>query len=118
MNRSKLIAGRIVQGLDQLASALKKGEKLSEQFTCRKVVLDLHPIPYSPKAVKATRKLLRTSQAVFAQFLGVKPATVQSWEQGRQIPGDMACRFLDEIQRNPEYWRARLRESIKVKTGC
>ncbi len=27
----------------------------------------------------------------------------------------MACRFMDEIQRNPEFWRKRLLDSAKVK---
>lgn len=118
INRSKHITSKIVRGFNELADALAKGEKISEKFTCRKVVLDLRPVPYNPQAVKATRKLLRASQVVFAQFLGVKPSTVRSWEQGRQLPSDMACRFMDEIQHNPEYYRKRLRESVRVKEGC
>jgi putative transcriptional regulator len=118
MNRSKIVTDRIVSGLSELAAALAKNEKISAQFRCRKVVLDLHPMPYSPKAVKAARKLLGASQTMFAQFLGVKTTTVQSWEQGRQSPSDMACRFLDEIQLKPDYFRERFRSSIKVKEYC
>src|SRR5262245_25342609 len=108
--QAKGVADKIVRGLSELANALEKNESLAEQFTCRKVTLDLKPIPYNPKAVKATRNLLRVSQAVFAQFLGIKASTVRSWEQGRQSPSPMACRLLDEIQRDPEYWRKRLRD--------
>lgn len=113
--RSKYIADKIVRGFKELSTALANGEKVTEKFTCRKIILDLRPMPYSPKTVKATRRLLRVSQPVFAQFLGVKPSTVRSWEQGRQAPGDMACRFMDEIQRDPDYWRQRLSQAILVK---
>jgi len=116
--RSKKITDKIVRSFDQLAAALARGDKLAEVFTCRKIMLDLKPLKYNPATVKATRKLLRVSQAVFAQFLGVKPATIRSWEQGRQEPSDMACRFMDEIQRDPDYWRNRLRDAIQVRVGC
>ena len=114
--RSKEITTKIVQSLSELTDALANGSPIGEKFTCRRVMLDLVPIPYNPATVKATRRLLRVSQAVFALFLGVKVSTVQGWEQGKQPPGDMACRFMDEIQCNPEYWRDRLRDSIRIKT--
>jgi putative transcriptional regulator len=106
----------IIEGLKEFTEALEGGSPILEKFTCRKVTLDLQPIPYNPETVKATRSLLAASQALFAQFLGVSVKTVRGWEQGRLRTGTMACRFMDEIQRNPEYWRTRLRESIKVKT--
>ena len=118
MSKNRILANKMMKGLRDSASALQKGEKITEKFTCRKVTLDLHPIPYNPKQVKATRRLLHCSQAVFAQFLGVKVSAVQSWEQGRQTPSDMACRFMDEIQRDAPYWRKRLRQAVRVKQSC
>jgi putative transcriptional regulator len=115
--RSNEITGKIVQSLSELASALATGESIGHKFTCRRITLDLEPIPYNPLTVKATRQLLRVSQAVFAMFLGVKISTVQGWEQGKQAPSDMACRFMDEIQRDPDHWRQRLRNLIKIKTA-
>lgn len=115
VRKSHRIANKIVKGFKELSKALSEDAPIAEQFTCRKVILDLQLIPYPPKAVKATRQLLRVSQPVFAHFLGVSPAAVKSWEQGRQQPPDIACRFMDEIQRNPEYWRDRLKDSIRVK---
>jgi putative transcriptional regulator len=109
------VASKIVKGFRELSKALAEDAPIAEKFTCRKVTLDLELIPYPAKAVKATRQLLRVSQPVFAHFLGVSPGTIKSWEQGRQQPPDIACRFMDEIQRNPEYWRKRLRDSIRVK---
>jgi putative transcriptional regulator len=116
--RAKLVAEKIVRGLAELADALENDESLAKKFTCRKVILDLKPIPYSPKTVKSTRKLLRCSQAVFAHFLGVSPATVQAWEQGRYVPENPTCRLMDEIQRDPEYWRNRLHSCLRVKQPC
>ncbi|MBI3464059.1 MAG: hypothetical protein HY000_13535 [Planctomycetes bacterium] len=77
--------------------------------------LKLEPSKYSAEMVRATRQLLQASQAVFARFLGVSVKTVRSWEQGINAPKDVAARFLDEIRRNPDYWRSRIRESIVVK---
>ena len=106
---------RIVKRLAGFVDALQADEKISERFTCRTVVLNLEPTAYGPKGVVAIRKLLGASQAVFAKFLGTSIKTVRAWEQGINPPKEMACRFMDEIQRNPEYWRNRLRESVVVK---
>jgi putative transcriptional regulator len=114
MNNS--VGKKIIEGLREFTEAPEGGEKIAEKFTCRKVTLDLLPVPYGPKDVVATRKLLGVSQGVFAQFLGVSVKTVRAWEQGK-TPGDMACRFMDEIRRNPGYWQMRLRESIRVKNA-
>lgn len=105
----------LLEGLEGLVSDLKGDAPLPDKYTCRRLVLDLERQAYGPKEVVATRVLLNASQALFAQFLGVSPKTVRSWEQGK-TPSDMACRFMDEIQRNPEYWRERLRQAAKVKT--
>jgi len=37
---------------------------------------------------------------------------VRAWEQGENIPIDIAKRFMDEIRHDPDYWRARLREIV------
>lgn len=108
---------RIIQGLQRFADALESGEDVTETFTCRKIVLDLEPTSYSPELVKKTRKMLGMSQAMFAQFLGASRQAVQKWEQGRGKPEPVACRFMDEIRRNPEYWRNRFLELAKPKTA-
>jgi putative transcriptional regulator len=104
----------LLKGLQDFAAALESDGPLPKQYTSRRVVLDLAPHAYSPAEVRATRSLLQASQALFAQFLGVSIKTIQSWEGGKP-PSDMAARFMDEIRRNPEYWRGRLRQSAKVK---
>jgi putative transcriptional regulator len=101
--------------LKGFAEALQRGDKITERFTCRKIILDLKPTPYNPALVKKTREILGVSQALFAHFLGVSVKTVHSWEQGSNTPNDMACRFMDEIRRDPGYWQGRLREAMVAK---
>lgn len=111
------IADEIVQGLTAFAVALKKEDDIGERFTCHKFVLDLRPESYNPGKVKATREALRVSQALFAKFLGVSVKTVSHWEQGLSEPNKMACRFMDEIRRDPAYYLKRLKEATRPKTG-
>ncbi|MEX0866706.1 MAG: hypothetical protein WD030_05065 [Pirellulales bacterium] len=112
------VSTRILSGLKSFAETLENNEPISEKFNCRNVMLDLQPPEFGPEHVKATRELLGASQGIFAQFIGVKVSALQKWEQGRQEPGAIACRFLDEIERNPTYWRKRLKDSIKLKEAC
>lgn len=112
------VGERITSRLKGLVRALEDDAvSIPDQFTCKTVTLDLETGTFDSEGVLATRRLLGASQAIFAQFLGVSANTVRSWEQGTKTPMDMACRFLDEIRRNPEYWRARLRESVRVRGG-
>ena len=108
---------KITQGLEQFADALEKGEDVTERFTCRKVVLNLEPAQYGPELVKEARSKLGLSQALFAQFLGVSASSVQAWERGEKTPKDIACRFMDEIRRDPNYWKKRFLEIAEPRTA-
>jgi putative transcriptional regulator len=107
---------RVIDSLTDFAEALESGEDIPKKFSCRKVVLDLSPTPYSAELVVETRKVLQASQAVFARFLGVATRTVSSWEQGIREPDKLACRFMDEIRNDPEHWKNRLKELIRPKS--
>ncbi|MCI0638752.1 MAG: hypothetical protein L0Y72_03170 [Gemmataceae bacterium] len=115
-NRRISIGATIVQRLRHFADALKKDKvAVSQKFTCRTIRLELTPAAYNPALVKSTRNVLKASQSVFAAFLGVSAQTVKAWEQGENKPSEMACRFMDEIRHNPEYWFNRLTQAIVVK---
>lgn len=103
------VGSRIVRGLTQVRDTLQAGQNLEERFTVRTIALELRPRPYDAAAVRAVRGALGTSQAVFGQILGVGPNTIAAWEQGVRVPSPMACRFLDEIRRDLDAWRSRLR---------
>jgi putative transcriptional regulator len=107
---------RIVQGLERFADALESGEDIATRFTCRKVVLNLEPTEYTPALVKDARVKLGVSQPLFAQFLGVSAGAVQAWERGEKAPKNIACRFMDEIRRNPTYWRERFLEMAEPRS--
>lgn len=106
---------RIIDGLQSLVDALRNGEEVEKRFSCRKIELDMKATSYNANKVKSTRGKLGLSQALFAKFLGVSEATVRAWEGGRKEPSDIACRFMDEIRYNPEYWRDRFVSQAKVK---
>ncbi len=108
---------KIIRGLESFADALESGEDLTKRFTCRKVVLNLEPTPYTPELVKETREVLGLSQALFAQFLGVSAGTIQAWERGEKPPRNVACRLMDEIRRDPDYWRKRFLELAEEKAA-
>ncbi len=105
------VASRIVSRLTAFTNALESDVAVSEKFTVRKIRLNLEPTAYNPAAVRKTRAVLKLSQPLFAKFLGVAVQTVRAWEQGDNIPSDMACRFLDEINANPAYWQNRLQSA-------
>jgi len=111
----KTVASRIIRGLKEFSEALQNDESIADKFTCRKVTLALKTKAHDATSVKATRQLLKASQGVFAEFLGVRVSTLQSWEQGRQSPPGIACRFLDEIHQDPSYWRKRLGTLVRSK---
>jgi DNA-binding transcriptional regulator YiaG len=111
MNKPRL-GERLIRGLTEIRNTVKQGKPLSSQFTCRTVRLDLRPHDHDADSIKRTRLHIGVSQAVFAQILGVSVDTVASWEQGINVPNPMACRFLDEINRDKKHWLRVLRESL------
>ncbi len=109
------VGARIIDRLTGFRDALRSGQKMGDRFTYRKVVLDLEPARYGPEQVKDTRALLNASQTLFAKFLGVSASTVRSWEHGINEPSAMACRFMDEIRRDPQHWLERLKSAVVCK---
>ena len=109
------VGAQIIQGLEEFVESLQKKEPIRDKYTCRTIILDLKPSAYNPTRVRRTRDILGASQALFAKFLGVSASTVRSWERGGNSPSEMACRFMDEIRRDPQHWLDRLRQAAKVK---
>jgi putative transcriptional regulator len=60
------------------------------------------PTPLAPAQIAGLRERLNLSQAVFAAFLGVRPASVMSWEYGRRTPSGPVRRLLEIATRHPE----------------
>lgn len=56
----------------------------------------------SAEDIKAIRKKLGFTQAVFAAVIGVSTKTVEAWETGTNQPIDPARRMISLIQFDPE----------------
>jgi putative transcriptional regulator len=117
MKKNPTIAEDLISGFTGLADALEAGDDVGKTFNCYQKQLDLRPQMYSPERVKVTRQQLGASQTVFARFLGVSAKSVSQWERGVSRPSSTACRFMDEIRRNPVYYVKRLGESMVPKAG-
>ena len=59
-------------------------------------------IRFDPLEVKAIRKKFHVSQTQFAYIIGVSPATLKNWEQGRTYPEGAARVLLKVAAKRPE----------------
>jgi putative transcriptional regulator len=84
-------------------------------ITTRDVELTISVREFGPDDVRRVRQLLGLSQPLFARFLGVGLSTLTNWEHGRKPTSPIARRFLHEIERAPDHWRARLRQMVSVR---
>ena len=75
----------------------------SRSSTVRTYQIDVTLPILGPVEVRSIRESLGLSQALFADFLGVAPTTVRSWEQGQREPSALARRFLGEIRDDPAH---------------
>ncbi len=56
---------------------------------------------FRPEDVRAIRRRLGQSQVEFALLIGVSPATLRNWEQGRRTPDGPARALLRVAAANP-----------------
>jgi putative transcriptional regulator len=56
---------------------------------------------FKPQDIKAIRRRLGKSQVEFALLIGVSPATLRNWEQGRRTPDGPARALLKVAAANP-----------------
>jgi DNA-binding transcriptional regulator YiaG len=104
--KQKTVAERIAEGMGELVEAMRTGKPLHELFTVRTVEIP-DPAVYDARAVRATRRRLSVSQAIFARLLGVSVELVEHWEQGLSVPRPVVRRLLDEVNRDPDGFRER-----------
>lgn len=90
----------VIESLTEFIEAAQRGEPM----TARTVKVELQRREYAPHDIKALRKSLNVSQAVFAKLVGVSLKLVQAWESGANKPSELACNLLDEIGADPAGW--------------
>lgn len=87
----------IITGLNE-AVDYEKGK-----ISAKKTTLRIEPLPdISAEDIKAIRKKLGFTQAVFAAVIGVSTKTVEAWETGTNQPIGPARRMISLIQFDPE----------------
>ncbi len=65
------------------------------------VTFKIEPVKkYSNKDIKRIRNKAGMTQAVFANYMGVSPKTVEAWELGRTHPTGPAYRLISILSEN------------------
>jgi putative transcriptional regulator len=115
-HESTPLGRRLIANMEKLINTAKAGgmAAVEKKFTVRRVRRGAFPKPGLRAAdIVAIRHRLGLSQALFADLLGAAVNTIQAWEQGTNTPSGIASRFLAEIQRDPDYWKARIAEAVR-----
>src|SRR4051812_5145261 len=103
----QLLGQRLIESMQEAVDAAASGQWDRLKSSVPKMLL--RPADYSPKDVRDVRRLLGLEVGVFAAFLGVTPTAVLAWERrGGKSPPATVCRLMDEVRRDPDYWRDRL----------
>lgn len=102
MAQHSKLGKKLIRSLTQAVAAMESGQR--DKLTIRTAVLPPPPHDYTAADIQVTRRKLGVSQGVFAKIMGVSLILAQSWEQGTRKPSTMACRLLDEINRDLGRW--------------
>lgn len=87
----------LAEGFDALEA--EKQNKL----TLRRHAVRCQPVErLSSIELVSTRKQLKMSQGVFAQYLRIPVKTLQNWEQGRGVPNDQAALLIRMVAKYPD----------------
>ncbi len=105
LTHGKTVAAAMEMGEEAIATWLSGLRLLRREIPtpprhARRIVIDKAP-NYDAAAVRAIRKRLALSQAVFADALNVSTSTVRSWEQGQRVPDGPSRRLLEVADREP-----------------
>jgi len=100
VTKKERLGDMLMEGVRELEAILASGRHPRDVLTVRTVAV-IDAWDFNAKGLKALRKSLRMSTAVFAGVIGVSPKLVEQWESGRRKPSAMACRLLDILKRDP-----------------
>ena len=82
---------------DELVTSVKEGGMI-----LRGEAAPSRTFAVTPANITKTRKNLGLSQPEFAALMGISPATLKNWEQGRRKPEGPARVLLQVAAANPE----------------
>lgn len=96
--RTKKLDKQINEAILETAEGLYDAGVINAMTMREYNALCLPPIKeLSAKEIKKIRLKEKVSQAVFAKFLNISPATVRSWEQGENHPQGCSLMLLNLI---------------------
>jgi len=79
------------------------GKQRKGKITLRTAEVEAKPQPdVSVAELRAIRKRLNLSRAVFAHYLRTNPRTLEGWEQGRAKPNAQAALLIHLVDRYPD----------------
>ncbi len=96
----ELNADELIQALTDVRDHVTGRRKITMRTTT--VALPARVERIRPQEVRAIRRRLKVSQAVFARLLNVPVVTEASWEVGRRNPSGAALRLLQIAKKEPE----------------
>lgn len=92
---------RLLDELLEGVAAMRAGR--SGKMTLRThVVEELPPLAVTGSRIRATRRKLGLSRAVFARRLRVSTRTLENWEQGRSEPNAQAAALILMVRVFPD----------------
>ncbi len=95
-----LNANELIQALTDVRDHVTRRRTITMRTTT--VALPPRVESILPQEVRAIRRKLKVSQAVFARLLNVPVVTEASWEVGRRNPSGAALRLLQIAKREPQ----------------
>ncbi|MEI6150469.1 MAG: transcriptional regulator [bacterium] len=95
-----LNADELIQALTDVRDHVAGQRKITMRTTT--VALPSRVESIMPEEVRAIRRKMKVSQAVFARLLNVPVVTEASWEVGRRHPSGAALRLLQIAKEAPE----------------
>lgn len=87
----------------EIVSGFKAALRHSRGEKVKGFTQHLRLAPVTQKEVKEVRKLTHTTQAAFAETIGVSVRLVQAWEQGWRKPEPLPSKIIRVIKKHPEF---------------
>ncbi|HEY6358608.1 MAG TPA: helix-turn-helix domain-containing protein [Vicinamibacterales bacterium] len=91
------VFGELMEGVRAMG-AHRRGEVTMRSRQIRPLALPV----VDERVIRTTRERLHMSRAAFAYRLGVRPRTLERWEQGRGKPNDQAAALILLVRRYPD----------------
>ena len=93
---------------DKLFNELEANLKEAVDVAKGKVTPETAYVVVTPSTIKAIRRKVNMSQAMFARSYHLSLDTLKGWEQGKRSPDAAASNYLRLIQADPEFVRRTL----------